>query len=69
MLILVSLAYGQKYSLQKFMLLDLEDLIRKTQMVPEQIDLAHQCVASAFFPLARRQTTGKPQGSTPWTPD
>ncbi|CAF1670880.1 unnamed protein product [Adineta ricciae] len=50
-------AYGSKCTLQKFLELDPEQVGRTTRLLPGDVDLAFQCVANAFYPFSRRQTT------------
>jgi len=55
------LAYGAKYPLQKFLELDPDELSRTAWMAKSEIDIALQCVSSAFYPFSRRQTLGSLQ--------
>ncbi|CAF0761475.1 unnamed protein product [Adineta steineri] len=48
-------AYGTKYSLQKFLELDPNEIIRTTHLLPADIDIALQCVSNTFYPFSRRQ--------------
>ena len=52
------LAYGTKYSLQKFIELDSEELTRPGLLTKIDADMAVQCVSNAFYPILRRQTSG-----------
>jgi hypothetical protein len=53
----LSRAYGVKYSLQKFLELDPDELIRTTRMSKSDIDITLQCVSNTFYPFSRRQTS------------
>ena len=51
-------AYGTKYSLQKFLELNPEELMRPGLLLKPDADMAFQCISKAFYPFSRRQTSG-----------